>query len=120
LDAKHHANVFLEEMMSEAIEFDRPVERRLVHRASTVRVMAELTQDEAIIASGYGDALAHTIGHVALEQAWGEASADAVATLWTDEPARPIADAGERLGLRAGDDAEFRGSARRFITSWGV
>ncbi|WP_308798347.1 TetR/AcrR family transcriptional regulator [Agromyces silvae] len=63
--------------------------------------------------------LAHTIGQVALEQAWGEASDDVTeTTLWNDEPTRPIADAGERLGLRAGDDEEFRISAGRLLAAW--
>jgi TetR/AcrR family tetracycline transcriptional repressor len=63
--------------------------------------------------------LAHTIGQLALEQAWRGASADAGdAALWTDEPARPIADAGERLGLRAGDDTEFEAATARLLTAW--
>jgi hypothetical protein len=63
--------------------------------------------------------LAHAIGQVALEQAWGEASTDvADTTLWTDAPPSPIAGAGERLGLRAGNDAEFSASVERLIAAW--
>lgn len=63
--------------------------------------------------------LAHTIGQLALEQAWSGASADPGDTaLWSDEPVRPVADAGGRLGLRAGDDAEFEAATARLLAAW--
>lgn len=89
----------------------------LIERLGQGFLGAGLTADDAARAAHA--LVAHTIGQVALEQAWGDASADAAETpLWTDEPTRPIADAGERLGLRAGDDAEFRESVRRLIAAW--
>lgn len=89
----------------------------LIERLGQGFAAAGLTVDDAARAAHA--LLAHTIGHVALEQAWGEASADvADSTLWTDEPTRPIADAGDQLGLRSGADPEFRAATHRLITSW--
>ncbi|MDR5701908.1 TetR/AcrR family transcriptional regulator [Agromyces aerolatus] len=89
----------------------------LIERLGQGFADAGLTVDDAARAAHA--LLAHTVGQVALEQAWGEASADdSEAVLWSDEPARPVADAGERLGLRAGDPVEFRTSAERLIAAW--
>jgi TetR/AcrR family tetracycline transcriptional repressor len=89
----------------------------LVERLGQGFAAAGLSTDDAARAAHA--LLAHTIGYVALEQAWGEASTDAAeSTLWTDEPARPVADAGDHLGLRSGDDAEFRAATHRLLTSW--
>jgi TetR/AcrR family tetracycline transcriptional repressor len=89
----------------------------LIERLGQRFVAAGLPADDAARASHA--LLAQTIGQVALEQAWGEASTDvADGALWSDEPAGPVAEAGERLGLRTGDDAEFRASVRRLIASW--
>lgn len=89
----------------------------LVERLGEKFVSAGLTVDDAARAAHA--LLAHTIGQVALEQAWGEPSTDAAeSTLWTEEPTRPIADAGERLGLRSGDAPEFRSSLDRLLTAW--
>lgn len=89
----------------------------LIERLGQLLVVAGLPVDDAARAAHA--LLAHTIGQVALEQAWGRVSAEATETeLWSDEPDRPVADAGERLGLRVGDDAEFRASVGRLLTAW--
>jgi TetR/AcrR family tetracycline transcriptional repressor len=89
----------------------------LVERLGQAFAAAGLPTDDAARAAHA--LLAHTIGQVALEQAWGDPSAEvAESTLWTDEPSRPIADAGDRLGLRAGDAPEFSASVDRLLTAW--
>lgn len=89
----------------------------LVERLGHAFAAAGLPTDDAARAAHA--LLAHTIGQVALEQAWGDPSAEvAESTLWTDEPSRPIADAGDRLGLRAGDAPEFSASVDRLLTAW--
>lgn len=89
----------------------------LVERLGQAFAAAGLPTDDAARAAHA--LLAHTIGQVALEQAWGDPSAEvAESTLWTDEPSRPIADAGDRLGLRAGDAPEFSASVDRLLAAW--
>jgi len=89
----------------------------LIERLGQGFVAGGLSVDDAARAAHA--LLAHTIGQVALEQAWGAASVDVAETqLWSDEPARPVAEAGERLGLRAGDPGEFRASVARLVAAW--
>ncbi|WP_394553898.1 TetR/AcrR family transcriptional regulator [Agromyces sp. MMS24-JH15] len=63
--------------------------------------------------------LAHVLGQVALEAAWtAGAEAEAPAMLWSDHAPHPFGETGARLGLRTGDDDEFRRSVETLVDGW--
>lgn len=92
---------------------------------NALAVVERLGEDFAAAGASADDAaraahalLAGVLGHVALETAWAGASADAAPALWTDAPPQPVGEASARLGLRDGDDAEFRAAAERLVAGW--
>ncbi|MRG59864.1 TetR family transcriptional regulator [Agromyces sp. CFH 90414] len=89
----------------------------LAERLGAAFAEAGLATDDAARAAHA--LFAQVLGHVAIETAWAEASVDGeAATLWSDAPARPITDAGVALGLRTGDDAEFRRAVEHAVDGW--
>ncbi|WP_127791944.1 TetR/AcrR family transcriptional regulator [Agromyces sp. LHK192] len=74
--------------------------------------------DESDSARAAHALLAAVVGQIAIETAWGVASADEPATLWSDAPARPYGDAAGELGLRAGDADEFRHAIGCLVDGW--
>ncbi|WP_350348223.1 TetR/AcrR family transcriptional regulator [Agromyces sp. G08B096] len=96
---------------------DGPVALALTEGLGASFVAAGLDRDDAARAAHA--LLAHVLGQVALETAWSDAPAEpASATLWSDETKHPITDAGAALGLRTGDETEFRTAVGRLVDGW--